>query len=235
MIKAIIFDMDDTLYKEYDFVFGGFKAVAEYIATKYKLSKNDVYMKILDIFYREGRGKIFDRIIDIYNLQEDINTLIDKYRFYKPQIELYDDAIEILKWCKENNIRTGIITDGMSTVQWNKIKALKLQEKVDKIIVTDDFGREFWKPHKRSYEEILKEFGIKGYEAVYVGDNPNKDFIGAKKLHYNTVRIIREEGDHMKTKTSESHRVDKVIKSLRALTGEEETNDEKTYYGVHRE
>ena len=221
MIKAIIFDMDDTLYKEYDFVFGGFKAVSLYLSEKYNLSENDVYKKILNIFYREGRGKIFNRIIDIYNLQEDINTLIDIYRFYEPQIELYSDATEILKWCKENNIRTGIITDGMSAVQWSKIKALKLEEKVDKIIVTDDLGREFWKPHTRAYKEMIKYFGIDGEEAIYVGDNPNKDFIGAKKVGFKTIRIIREYGDHMGVKSKDSD-VDKVIYSLKEIMLKEE-------------
>lgn len=197
MIKAIVFDMDDTLYKEYDFVFGGFKAVSIYISDKYNLSENDIYQKILEIFYSEGRGKIFNRIVDKYNLDEDISTLVNIYRFYEPKIELYSDAKEIIKWCRENKIKTGIITDGMSKVQWNKITALGLDKIIDKIIVTDDYGREFWKPHIRAYEDIINYFGFKGNEVIYIGDNPNKDFEGAKKKGMITIQMIREKSDYI--------------------------------------
>lgn len=217
MIKVIIFDMDDTLYKEYDFVFGGFKVVANYIEKKYLINSNKIYNEIINIFNKEGRGQIFDKICDKYNIDEDIKSLVDIYRYHKPNIELYDDAEEILKWCKENNIKTGLITDGMSKIQWNKIKALKLDKKIDKIIVSDDFGEEYWKPHIRTYKEIMEYFNVKGENAIYVGDNPKKDFIGAKTMKINTVRICRDTGDYSNIIVEQALEAEKIIRSLREI------------------
>ncbi len=48
---------------------------------------------------------------------------------------------------------------------------------MDKIIVTDDYGKEYWKPSIRPFQMMLEYFNIKPEEAVYIGgDNPNKDF-----------------------------------------------------------
>lgn len=217
MIKVIIFDMDDTLYKEYDFVFGGFKVVANYIEKKYLINSKKIYDEIINIFNKEGRGQILNKICDKYNIDEDIKNLVDIYRYHNPNIELYDDAEEILKWCKENNIKTGLITDGMSKVQWNKIKALKLDKKIDKIIVSDDFGKEYWKPHIRTYKEIMEYFNVKGENAIYVGDNPKKDFIGAKTMKINTVRICRDTGDYSNITVEQALEAEKIIHSLREI------------------
>lgn len=66
-------------------------------------------------------------------------------------------------------------------VQWNKIKGLDIESLVDRIIVTDDMGMEFWKPDKRSYLDMIEYFNVAKNECIYIGDNPNKDFIGAKE------------------------------------------------------
>lgn len=217
MFKVIVFDMDDTLYKEMDFVVEGFKAVSEYLALKYDLEQEKILTQCIDILNSDGRGKIFNKICYKFSLNEDIDRLITVYRQCKPNINLYEDAYYLLNKLKEYKYKLAIITDGKSSVQWNKIKALNLDNMVDKIIVTDDFGRDFWKPHELSYKKIVEEFSCKPEECIYIGDNPNKDFIGAKKLGFKTVRIIREVGDHMRTVLSKEYEADYNITNLKEI------------------
>lgn len=180
VINTIILDLDDTLYKELDFVYGAFKEVCIYLANKYNKDEKQLYKDILNILEEHGRGKIFNIICEKYNMKEDIKELVKIYREAKPKISLYEDAKYILTYLKAKNV--GIITDGKASVQWNKIKLLGLEKMVDKIIVTDDFGLDFWKPHEFAYREMLKYFNSTPEQCIYVGDNPHKDFIGARKL-----------------------------------------------------
>jgi putative hydrolase of the HAD superfamily len=217
MIKAIIFDLDDTLYNEREFVFGAFKEVSDYLADKYKLNETIVYEDIIQIFKEYGRGKIFNMICEKYSIDENISELIKIYRESKPLLNLYKDAEEILLWLKANNYKIGLITDGMSMVQWNKIDALRLKSRVNSIVVSDDLGKDYWKPHEKPYRECIKVLGIREDECMYVGDNPNKDFIGARKLNISTIRIIREAGDHMKVSLEEAYEADYKINSLKDI------------------
>ena len=215
MCKVIIFDLDDTLYNERTYVFEAFKNVATYISEKYKLDFEILYKDIIDIFYKEGRGRIFNLICEKYKLSEDIEVLVKVYRDTEPkEIELYEDAKDFISYTKNKGYKLGIITDGMASVQWKKIKALNLESLIDKIVISDELGRENWKPSEMPYKEILNYFEINPKEAVYIGDNPNKDFIGAKKLGIKTVRVIRVEGDHMKTLVSKEYEAECKIRLL---------------------
>lgn len=212
-MKAIIFDLDDTLYNEKDFVYGGFKEVALYLGNKYKINSYKIYNHMIEILRSEGRGKIFNRICDEFHFNEDILKLVETYRNAKPYLRLYEDAESFLK----NNVKKyklGLITDGLYYVQWNKIKLLNISQYFDEIIVTDDHGKDFWKPSKGPYIRMSKILNIPFHEMVYIGDNPNKDFYAAKKLGMLTIRIIREEGDHMKVFLEEEYEADFKIKSL---------------------
>lgn len=217
MIKALIFDLDDTLYYEKEYVLGAFKEVAYYLGNKYKKDKEKLYIRMKEILESLGRGKIFNIICEENNFNEDIKDLVNVYRNSKPKLKLYEDSKELLIWAREKEYKLGIITDGCSKVQWNKIDALNIRKLVDKIIVTDDLGKEFWKPHKKSYMNMINYFNINENECIYVGDNPNKDFIGAKELGIKTIRIIRKNGDYIKTFLDEEHEADINIKNLLEL------------------
>ncbi|NMA84917.1 MAG: HAD family hydrolase [Epulopiscium sp.] len=216
MIKVVLFDLDDTLYNERDFVYSGFMAVAKYISEKHGLCIEEVYEKILDIFYKKGRGRIFNILCEMYSIEEDIHTLVGIYRETKPSIELYEDARYILDKLK-GDYQLGIITDGKNTVQWSKIKALGIERYMDKIIVTDDHGRDYWKPSEKPYQAMLEYFGGDPKEFVYIGDNPHKDFISCKKLGMHTVRVIRELGDHMQVCLGDQYEADYNVNTLYEL------------------
>jgi putative hydrolase of the HAD superfamily len=213
MKKAFIFDLDDTLYREKDFVYEGFREVCKHLSKKYNLKEEKLFKTTIEVLETQGRGKIFNILCEKYNIKEDIKKLVNIYRNVKPKIELYEDAKYILDKFK-NKFKLGIITDGKSSVQWNKIKALNLNKMVDKIIVSDDYGKEYWKPNQHVFLEMARYFNIDPKQCVYIGDNPNKDFIGAKKIGFKTIRIIREEGEHMKTFLDKEYEAHYNIKKL---------------------
>lgn len=227
--KLYIFDLDDTLYNEHDYVNQAFSNVANYISSKTSYNSVYLYNKMLEYLNIYGRGKIFDRLItelklNVNNYEEMVARLIEVYRNTLPSLKLYNDAEVILNSIKKHNylfpdnlIKTGIITDGFSKVQHNKINALNVINYFDDIIVTDDLDSAS-KPSTIPYQIFLDKYQyILPSECVYIGDNPSKDFIGAKKLKMHTIRIIREHGDNMTKEVDESIDADERISLLTEL------------------
>ncbi|MEO5356437.1 MAG: HAD hydrolase-like protein [Nitrospirae bacterium YQR-1] len=195
-MKAALFDLDDTLYPEMEFVKSGFKVVSEYMANVFSLDSGILFNRMMEILNSTGRGKVFDNILGETGQfsNENVLTLLYLYRDHSPDITLYDDVVPVITKLKDSGIKTAVITDGMASVQQNKIKALGLESLVDVVIYTDILGREYWKPSHVPFQTAFNLLGQKApYAAVYVGDNPAKDFTGAEALGIEGVHIIRDE------------------------------------------
>lgn len=196
MIKAVVFDLDDTLISEKEYIRSGFRQVSKKIAEKNNLDKDYVYELMLDTFNEDSKN-VFNRVLDKLNIQyekEDIKELINFYRGHMPDIKLYEDAKYILDTLKAKGIKLGMITDGYKVTQRNKLEALNIGDYFEYIVVTDELGREFWKPHQKTYEIIKEKLGLEYENMVYVGDNVSKDFVTANNLGMNTIFINREDG-----------------------------------------
>ncbi|MEM5598043.1 HAD family hydrolase [Niallia circulans] len=117
---------------------------------------------------QNGRGKVFNHVCDKYGIQVDIKQLVEVYRKHEPSIHLYEDADLCLKRLTDKKIPIGIITDGNSTMQWNKLRALGLDKQIPSIIVTDDLGgSEFWKLPSSRFSENERLFKG-GYERLCI-------------------------------------------------------------------
>jgi len=216
LIKAVIFDLDDTLYEEFQFVKSGFLSVSVYMAKNYGIDKEKFYEILIKILEQHGRGKIFDIALekmDLFN-EDLVKSLVYIYRSHEPMIKLHDDLQEILSDLKKE-YKLGLITDGDSKVQRNKVRALKIEKYFDSMIFSDEFGIDKRKPHLFPYKQALKQLNIQAREAIYVGDNPNKDFIGAKKLNINTIRILN--GEYKNIKLDEKYEADYNIDRFEEL------------------
>lgn len=258
MIKAVLFDLDDTLYCEYDYVDQAFRSVAEKICSELEkktqlnlaerdacesenekasleeaseeeaagvaesYSVNNIHRRMWELLEENGRGRIFDDICAEYGVKIPISELVSVYRSTKPILRLYPDAEQILIYLQDKKIMTGLITDGCSQVQHAKIDAIAMLRSMDVILATDDLGKDetgkpYCKPNPYVYQYCLEKLGCEPSEAVYVGDNPAKDFHGARSLGMKTVRIVRMEGDHMKDIAEEGKEADHVIHTLLEL------------------
>jgi len=144
----VLFDLDDTLYDESTFVASGFRTVAAHLADRFGVDKQETCSAMKTVLLTEGRGKVFDRVLERYDLYSSqlVTELVNLYRSHLPEISLYPDVRPTFQTLRKCGIRLGIITDGLHVVQKRKVTALGLEELVDIIIYTDELGQDHWKP-----------------------------------------------------------------------------------------
>lgn len=188
-IDAVIFDLDDTLYSEKEYIKSGYNAIAEEF-----IEIVDMSQKLWNAFLEKKNA--IDYVLEQEGLLTEENKVraLEKYRNHIPSIHLYDGIEDMLAQLKKTK-KIGLITDGRPIGQRNKIKALNLEKHIEKIIVTDELGGvEFRKPNTKAFELMQETLKIPFEKMVYIGDNINKDFIAPKKLGMQTIYFRNEDG-----------------------------------------
>ncbi len=178
-LKAVIFDLDDTLYSEKEYVKSGYKAVADILLPEIE----DAESKLWKLF--EQKKSAIDELLlseGIYG-DELKQKCLEVYRHHQPNIRLHDGVAEMLMKLRKQSFSLGIVTDGRPEGQRAKIKALDLERYVDHIIVTDELGGvEYRKPNEKAFILMKEQFGVEYSEMCYIGDNCAKDFIAPQNL-----------------------------------------------------
>ena len=162
-MRVICFDLDDTLCKEIDYLKSAYREIAEYAAEHCRGCSDPVSVlahKAYDVMlaaYQEGQNA-FDVLNSFLGLDLPIADYLYIYRNHKPKIALCEDVVRTLDALKAEGVRIGLITDGRSVQQRNKIEALGLgrwMEDAD-IVVSEEFGSE--KPALANYEYFMKRY-----------------------------------------------------------------------------
>lgn len=190
--------MDDTLYDEADYYKSGFMAVARRAGSDFGLESKAVFDCLWQIFSTGNHKTTFDAAAAALGIIFDagyIKKLVDLLRNHEPDIKLPSESKAVLEDLK-GRYKLGLITDGFLPAQEFKVKALKLEDFFDSIIYTERIGREHWKPSPAGFHKLLAELGAVASQCIYIGDNPEKDFISPNKMGFKTVRMIRKNRIH---------------------------------------
>jgi len=188
---CVAFDLDDTLFLERDYVRSGFAAVGEW--AKARLNLDGLAEGAWRLFEEGCRGRVFDMTLLSLGQPADpsvVGSMVRVYRTHRPDIALLPDASRCLEHVRRWHF-VGVISDGPVDAQRQKVAALGLAEKVDKVMLTRELGEEFEKPHPRAFELMAEASGADASRCVYVADNPLKDFLAPNRLGWRTVRIVR--------------------------------------------
>ena len=185
--NVVAFDLDDTLYKEVDFLRSAFWEIAEVVKT------DDSPKSVFDFLWRiwlEG-GDPFGRLVEQYKLDDSKESLILRYRNHIPKIYLDPNVEKTLKSLKAKGYTICLISDGRSVTQRNKIKALGLDEYVKRgdIVISEELG--FDKHSSRPFEAIADQY--KNAKFFYIGDNTKKDFYWPNLLGWTTI-CLKDDG-----------------------------------------
>ena len=192
-IQGVIFDLDDTLYPELSYVDSGFRAVDRFLWEAGACDFGEFYRAAKSCSQAGQRSRVFDSTIQAMGISLNrfpISELVRVYREHIPTIRLFPDVGAWLT-VNQGRYRIGLITDGFALAQRNKVIALELGARISTIVYSDDFGPTFWKPHARPYLEIQSRLGLAPESLTYVGDNPTKDFKGARASGWRSIRIRR--------------------------------------------
>ena len=185
-IKGIIFDLDDTLYSEKEYVRSGFRVVSDFLGGEYE----DKLWKYFDA----GKPAI-DELLREMGEQDKKEEVLAIYRSHKPKLHLYDGVKELLTVLRQKGFLISIITDGRPEGQRNKLKALGLEELVEDIIITDELGGvQFRKPCDIAFRIMQNRWRLPASQMLYVGDNLAKDFQAPQQLGMKSVWFRNEDG-----------------------------------------
>ena len=198
MLKAIVFDLDDTLYPERQYALSGFGAVADWADGSLGIPREQGYAELEAYFNSGVRGDTFNRWMEAHGEEPDrwIPEMVKAYREHTPSLEPYPEMHAVLK-SLQDDYRLGLITQGHKPGQQRKLEALKLTKTFEATIILGEEDRQDWKPKRVSFERILAQLDLAGNEAAYIGDNPLKDFVGPRELGMLTIWIRRPEGEHV--------------------------------------
>lgn len=190
----VIFDLDDTLYPESEYVLSGFKTVAEYLSISSDMTVEEIYNKLRSDFEDGVRGKNFDRLLQDTGIDADVENLVHLYRTHTPDIEITGDSKTCLN--QLSNRWLGIVTDGKATKQKNKIQGLGISDKFDTIYISGEFGPDSGKPSTDMFDRLISDTRHIPEEMVYVGDNPKKDFVAPNDLGMRSIWVDRPWGEY---------------------------------------
>ncbi len=213
-IRVVVFDLDDTLYPERDYVLSGFAAVDRWLVAQCGVI--GFYERAHALFSAGQRGRIFDEVLTQLGLPAAparVAELVDVYRQHVPALRLFSDADAVLQQIA-HGFQLALITDGYRVAQEKKIAALALTARIPFCVVTDALGREFWKPSPEPYRRVMAHYGGQAEGYVYVADNPRKDFIGARRLGWKTVRVRRPGCEHSEYEPTAEESANVEIPSL---------------------
>ncbi len=192
MIKAVIFDLDNTLLdfmkmKEYAVK----AAIAGMIEAGLDIDPDKSYETIIGIYEEEGweNQQVFNDF-----LNKTIGEVNNKYlaagivayrRAREANLLLYPNVNHTLVELLKRGVKLAVVSDAPSREAWMRIYYLNLHHHFDVVLTFDDTNVR--KPSPIPFEMALSQLNIEAEEALMVGDWPERDVVGAKKLGIRTI------------------------------------------------
>lgn len=191
-MKAILFDLDNTLI---DFMrmkrISCEAAITAMIDAGLPMEKDHAYKKLFKLYEKHGieNQRIFQKFLKETIKKVDYRILARGVTAYRRMqagyLEPYPQVRRTLIKLKEKGIKLGIVSDAPRMRAWLRLTEMGLSDFFDVVITLDDTGKR--KPHSMPFKTAIKVLGFSPSEILFVGDNPARDIVGAKKAGMQTA------------------------------------------------
>ena len=176
MLKGILFDLDNTLYDEKIY----FIEVFREFSNRHHLDLND-FINVYNTGLRHSSSDFFGDMLKILGIYSEgfQKELFELYQTTSCSLSIETSVVELLSFIKLKSLKVGVITNGVLSVQQNKVKSLGLNKYVDEIVYARSWGNDFEKPHSRPFLNALALLDLNKEDVLFIGDDLLTDIKGA--------------------------------------------------------
>jgi putative hydrolase of the HAD superfamily len=219
-VNAVIFDLDNVLYDETDYVFAAFHVIGAFLSEKSSFSEDEIFDKLVCDLKEKGSmyPRLFnDALTDIGLDQEMLPEILRLYGSVDADLKLFPESENTLLTLRRLGIKLALVTNGNVGIQRNKIRLLGIEKFFDVIVCARETPEAVEKPNPSSYKIAIERMGVSSEETLCVGDNPHTDFWGASRLGMHTVRLLF--GEFKEVQLTNEFEAKIVLSNLAQLLG----------------
>ncbi|NPA47929.1 MAG: TIGR02253 family HAD-type hydrolase [Thermococci archaeon] len=232
MIRAVFFDLDDTLIDTTELAERARRqAISNMIREGLPVSFEEAYGELMELIKEYGSNfpHHFDYLLRRLDLQYNPKWVAAGVIGYHNTKFTYLNTVrgvrKTLLKLREMGVKLGIITDGNPIKQWEKILRTDIDDYFDSVIVSDFLGVK--KPHSKIFEKALSTCGVKAEESLMVGDRLYTDIYGAKQVGMTTVwfrygRHANDDLDYLPYADFTVKEITEIPEIVRGLNSEEQ-------------
>jgi putative hydrolase of the HAD superfamily len=207
MLKAIFFDIDDTLYSTSSFATRAREAsVDAMLAMGLRADRRQVLRELAEVVqeFSSNYEHHFDKLLSRLPLDATlglnfpllVSAAVVAYHETKfRELTAYDDVTEVMRLLHRTGLTLGIVSSGITLKQAEKIVRLRIHRFIDPraIFISDQVG--IGKPNPKLYLRAIERIGAQPQETMHVGDHPVNDVDAANAAGMISV-WNRREGVH---------------------------------------
>lgn len=167
--KLIVFDLDNTLYCETDYLFAAYHRIAEMSATNSQETET-YYNYLCTSFVQKGREGLFQRFKEHYAVPLSISQMLSVLRNTECPLTLYQTKQQLIKHLLELGKNVAILTNGNNVQQHQKVTNLQIEKLFPQIMVV--YASEIdSKPSPVALQQLMKKNNVTSSETLYIGDD----------------------------------------------------------------
>jgi putative hydrolase of the HAD superfamily len=230
-VKAVIFDIEDTLYdSSLQMRMTRLNAVRAMIEAGLPIDLETGYKTLEEIVNQYGPHytKHFDSFLERLGLRWNPRVIAAGVVAYRQTSDVYlkpfPDTIPTLVELRDQKYKLGVVSEGRSVKQWQKLIQLGVHYLFHSVVISEDAETE--KLSTKPFEKCLEDLNVEPKEALYVSSRCNKEILYANEAGITTVRIRQgdtafEEPESPKAKAKyEINRLSEILNTLEALKKE---------------
>lgn len=185
-LRAVLFDLDDTLYPLAQFRRSGFRAVASHVDDAWGLAAAEA-LDVLEHASQATPGRELQALAAHGGRPDDVvPELLEAIRRHVPDLHLPELSRFVLRRMR-TSWRIALVTNGQPAVQARKVRALGLEPMVDAVIYAAEHGSGLGKPEPAPFLAACRALAVPPTVAVFVGDDAVRDIDGAHAAGLRTI------------------------------------------------